>query len=42
MWHDDKEICTTWSMYTINNGASVQVQLGLSLVEIYVDQHSKS
>ena len=29
-------------VYSINNGASIQVQLGLSVVEIYVDQHSKS
>ena len=26
----------------INNDASIQVELGLSIVEIYVDQHSKS
>ena len=30
------------TIYSINNGASIQVQLGLSIVEIYVDQHSKS
>ena len=29
-------------VYSVNNGASIQVQLGLSIVEIYVDQHSKS
>ena len=27
-------------VYSINNGASIQVQLGLSILEIYVDQHS--
>ena len=26
----------------INNGASIQVELGIFVVEIYVDQHSKS
>ena len=26
----------------INNGASIQVKLGLSIIEIYVDRHSKS
>ena len=26
----------------VNNDASIQVELGLSIVEIYVDQHSKS
>ena len=26
----------------INNDASIQVELGLTIVEIYVDQHSKS
>ena len=26
----------------INNDASIQVELGLPIVEIYVDQHSKS
>ena len=29
-------------VYSVNNGALVQVQLGLSIVEIYVDQHCKS
>ena len=27
--------------YSINSGALIQVQLGLSIVEIYIDQHSK-
>ena len=26
----------------INDGAWIQMELGLSVVEIYVDQHSKS
>ena len=34
--YDDKEI------QLITNGASIQVKLGLSVVEIYVDQHSRS
>ena len=29
-------------VYSFNNGASIQVELGLSIVEMYVDQHSKS
>ena len=29
-------------VYSVNNSASIQVQLALSIVEIYVDQHSKS
>ena len=36
----DNEKCNM--IYSVNNGASIQVQLGLSIVEIYVDQHSKS
>ena len=27
--------------YSINSGALIQVQLGLSIAEIYIDQHSK-
>ena len=27
--------------YSINSSALIQVQLGLSIVEIYIDQHSK-
>ena len=30
------------SLQLVNNGASIQVELGLSVVEIYVDQHSKT
>ena len=37
---DDKEIQD--GLHRIKNGASIQVELGLSIVEIYVDQHSKS
>ena len=29
-------------IYSVNDGASIKVQLGLSIVEIYVDQHSES
>ena len=29
-------------VYSVNNGALTQVQIGLSNVEIYVNQHSKS
>ena len=36
---DDKEIQD--GLHRIKNGASIQVELGLSIVEIYVDQHSK-
>ena len=38
--YDDKEM--QHDLQRVNNGASIQVQLGLSIVEIYVDQHSKS
>ena len=38
--HNDKEI--QQGLQLINNGVSIQVELGLSVVEIYVDQHSKS
>ena len=38
--YDNKKI--QHSLQLINNGASIQVELGLSVVEIYVDQHSKS
>ena len=37
--YDDKEI--QHGLQLINNGASIQVELGLSIVKIYVDQHSK-
>ena len=37
--HDDKEI--QLALQLINNGVSTQEELGLSIVEIYVDQHSK-
>ena len=37
---DDKEIQD--GLHRIKNCASIQVELGLSIVEIYVDQHSKS
>ena len=37
--YDDKEI--RHGLHLINNGASIQVELGLFIVEIYVDQHSK-
>ena len=40
IYYDDKEI--QYGLQLINNGASIQVELGLSVVEIYVDQHSKS
>ena len=30
-----------YSLPLISNGASIQVKLGLNIVEIYVDQHSK-
>ena len=36
---DDKEIQD--GLHRIKNCASIQVELGLSIVEIYVDQHSK-
>ena len=39
--HDDKEM-QHLDLQLINNGASIQVKLGLFIVEIYVDQHSKS
>ena len=29
-------------MQLISNGASIQVELGVNIVEIYVDQHFKS
>ena len=29
-------------VYSANNGALIQVQLGVSIVEIYVDYQSKS
>ena len=38
--YDDKEI--QHMVYSINKGVSIQVQLGLPIVEIYVDQHSNS
>ena len=38
--YDDKEI--QHGLQLINNGASTEVELGLSIVEIYVDQNSKS
>ena len=38
--YDDKEI--QHSLQLINNGASSQVELGLYITEICVDQHSKS
>ena len=38
--YDDKEI--QHGLQLINNGALIQMELGLSIVEIYVDQHSKS
>ena len=38
--YDDKEI--QHGLQLINNGASVQRELALSAVKIYVDQHSKS
>ena len=31
-----------YSLQLISNGASIQVELGLNIVEIYVNQHSKS
>ena len=36
--YDDKE--TQHGLQLINNGASIQVELGLSIAEIYVDQSS--
>ena len=36
----DKEL--QHGLQLINNGPSIQVELCLSIVEIYVDQHSKS
>ena len=30
-----------YSLQLISNGASIQVKLGLNILEIYVDQHSK-
>ena len=39
--YDDKEM-QHLDLQLINNGASIQVKLGLFIVEIYVDQHSKS
>ena len=38
--YDDKEI--QHGLQLINNGTSIQVELGLSMEEIYLDQHSKS
>ena len=38
--YNNKEI--QHGLQLINNGASVQVELGLFAVETYVDQHSKS
>ena len=35
-------IKNTASSTVYNNGAPIQVELGRSIVEIYVDQHSKS
>ena len=37
---DDKEI--QHGLQLISNGTSIQVGLGLSIEEIYVDQHSDS
>ena len=38
--YNDKQI--QYGLQLINNGVSIQVELGLSVVEIYVDQYSKS
>ena len=38
--YDDREI--QHGLQLINNGTSIQVDVGLSIVEIYSDQHSKS
>ena len=38
--YDNKEI--KHGLELINYGASIHEELGLSIVEIYVDQHSKS
>ena len=38
--NDDKGM--QHSLQLISNGASIQVELGLNIVKIYVDQHSKS
>ena len=38
--YNDKEI--QHGLQLINNGASIQVEFGLSVVEIHVDQYSKS
>ena len=38
--YNDKE--TQHGLQLINNGASIQVELSLSVVETCVDQHSKS
>ena len=38
--YNDKEM--QHSLQLISNGASVQVELGLNVVEIYIDQNSKS
>ena len=38
--YDAKEV--QHSLQLISNGASIQVELGLNIVEIYVNQHSKS
>ena len=39
--YNDKEM-QHLDLQLINNGASIQVELGLFIVEIYVDQNSKS
>ena len=38
--YGDKEM--QHGLQLVNNGASIQVELGLSIVEIYVAEHSKS
>ena len=38
--YDDKEM--QYSLHLISNGGSIQVELGLNIVEIYVNRHSKS
>ena len=38
--YDDKEM--HHSLQLISNHASIQVELGVNIVQIYVDQHSKS
>ena len=38
--YDDQEM--QHNLQLISNCASVQVELGLNIVEIYLDQHSKS